>query len=218
MIYKYKQFTESFGKSNVDKELLEIGYNKEDLPELNKLVVSGELGKFLNSEDKNFTFGMLSAIYLDCIKLHKKHELKRGLAKAIVRAVPMLFSPISAVVSIVGQLFGGSRAIGKIVKPIIDDPGKSYPEFLKKFIRTSIKIAEGELSIDCILKPMAFVVSDKLVDMVDHKVLLKFTIYLSEKMSKEDKDKVVPDFYIENELRKYLNDNFSLDPPLKLKS
>jgi hypothetical protein len=36
-------------------------------------------------------------------------------------------------------------------------------------------------------------------------------------MSKEDPDKVVPEHYVENQLRKYLNKRFDIDPPFEYK-
>lgn len=213
MIYKYGEFNES----NINDEFLKLGYDKSQLDSLNKIVSDGELGNFLNSENKHLTFGLLNAIYLDCLKLHRGYELKKGAAKALVRAIPIVASPVSALVSFLGEVFGSSRAVGKILKPILNDPGKSYPDFLKKLVSTSIKIVEGEIAGDDPIKK-AFVVSDGLIDMLDKKVLLSFTMYLSDKMTKEDNAKIVPDYYIENELRKYLNDRFLLNPPMVLKS
>jgi ABC-type oligopeptide transport system substrate-binding subunit len=44
-----------------------------------------------------------------------------------------------------------------------------------------------------------------------------FTKDLILKMEAEPDDKPVPDHYIENELKKYLNDNYDVDPQIPLK-
>jgi len=36
-------------------------------------------------------------------------------------------------------------------------------------------------------------------------------------MEQESDDKLVPDHYIENELKTYINDNFDIDPEIPLK-
>jgi hypothetical protein len=202
--------------NNLKKELLKMGYDKKELSQIQNFAINGELGKFLQSEGKDLTFGILNAIYLDSIELHRNYELKKGGIKALVRAIPMALSPVSVLVSYVGMAFGGTRAANKILKPILENPSRNYPEFLKKLISKSMSVVEGEISGDDPIK-MAFVVSDGLVDMLNPNVVYNFTIHLSEKMSKENPNGVVPDYYVENELRSYLNDKFSLNPQLPMK-
>ena len=213
-ILKYNEFL--FEGNNVKKELLKLGYEKKELSEIQNKVITGELGSFLNSEGKSFTFGILNAIYLDSIELHRNYELRKGGVKALIRAIPMAFSPISVLASYIGMAFGGSRAVNKILKPILENPSRNYPDFLKKLISKSMSVVEGEIGGTDPIKN-AFVVSDGLVDMLNQDVIYDFTIYLSGKMSKEDSDSIVPDYYIENELRKYLNNKFNLNPELSMK-
>ena len=56
-----------------------------------------------------------------------------------------------------------------------------------------------------------------LFEPVKPEVLLAFSIYLSDVMSKKDPNEEVPSHYIENELKSYLNDNFDIDPKIPLK-
>jgi hypothetical protein len=63
----------------------------------------------------------------------------------------------------------------------------------------------------------AFVVSDRLIEALKPEVVDDFTSFISDKMSKEDDDKIVPQNYIENELKTFLNDNFNITPELPLK-
>ena len=79
-----------------------------------------------------------------------------------------------------------------------------------------MKIAEGEVPIKDRFS-RAFVVSDRIIDAIKPDVLHKFSLYLSKKMSEEDPDSIVPEHYIENELKTYLNDNFEIYPEIPLK-
>ena len=48
-------------------------------------------------------------------------------------------------------------------------------------------------------------------------VLQKFSLELSEKMANMDSNLEVPEHYIENELKDYLNRNFEVNPEIPLK-
>jgi len=45
----------------------------------------------------------------------------------------------------------------------------------------------------------------------------EFTTFISEKVSQEDENTIVPDHYIENELKTYLNNNFDVSPKIPLR-
>jgi hypothetical protein len=45
-------------------------------------------------------------------------------------------------------------------------------------------------------------------------ILQAFSIFLSEKMSMMNPDDEVPDHFIENELKQYINDNYKIGPEL----
>lgn len=210
MDQQYYSLNES---SFLKKELMRTGYSVDQLSQISDKVTRGEVGEFLISEGRSLTFGILHAIYQDTLELHRNYEFKRGSVKALVRMIPMAFSPISMLASYIGMALGSTRAVNKIIKPILEDPGKTYPDFLKKIISKSMDVFEGEISGDDPIK-MAFVVCDGLVDMLSEKVIMEFVVHQSEEMAKESPDDVVPDFYIENELRSYLNDKFKLNPPL----
>ena len=64
-----------------------------------------------------------------------------------------------------------------------------------------MKIAEGEIIPTKDRFSRAFVVSDNLTDALKEEVLREFASYLSNKMSKENRDSEVPEHYIENELK-----------------
>ena len=49
------------------------------------------------------------------------------------------------------------------------------------------------------------------------KVLDKFSDYLSNEMSNKDQNEEVPEYYIENELKVYLNREYNINPEIPLK-
>ena len=53
--------------------------------------------------------------------------------------------------------------------------------------------------------------------MIRDKYKLKFARYVAQVASTQPDDKPVPDWFVENLLRDYLNQKFLLDPPLQIK-
>jgi hypothetical protein len=49
---------------------------------------------------------------------------------------------------------------------------------------------------------------------MDDKFKVKFARYVAELASEMPDDQEVPEYFVENELRHWLNDKFLLDPPL----
>lgn len=203
---------------NIIEELKRLGVT--DKEEINKHLYHahrGNLGKYLQENGKKFTFGMLNALFLDAQTAKKKTDLKVGIVKAIHRIVPIALAPFFPILAITGYILGTSRAFNKVIAPILADPGKDYPEFLNKLITSTMRVAEGDL-----IKPKdrftrAFVVSDNLVDAIKEDVLREFAIYLSNKMSRKNPDEEVPEHYIENQLKRYLNRRFDVDPEIPLR-
>lgn len=218
-IKKYSDFLilEKFD-DNIIKELNRLGVT--DKLEINKHLYyahRGNLAKYLETNGKKFTFGLLHALFLDAQVAKKRTDIKKGIIKAIHRIVPMALAPFFPILAIIGYILGTSRAFNKVIAPILADPGNDYPEFINKLITSTMKIAEGEILPTKDRFTRAFVVSDNLIDALKEDVLRDFANYLSNKMSKEDKDKEVPEHYIENELKEYINDNFNINPKIPLK-
>ena len=120
--------------------------------------------------------------------------------------------------AIVGLLFGSTRLFNRITKPIFQnmDPDSKYVDFLKSFVQVAAKVPEGEIELkDRFTR--AFVVEDRLIDALKPEVVDAFASHLSKKMEAEPDNNSVPDHYIENELKKYLNDNFDVTPEIPLK-
>jgi hypothetical protein len=204
--------------SNIKAELKRLGVT--DDTEINKYLYHahrGNLAKYLTENGKAFTFGMLNALFKDARAAKKGTELKVGIIKAVHRIVPMLLAPFFPILAIFGYVLGTSRAFNKVVAPILADPGNDYPEFLKKVIDATMRVAEGDLTTEKDRFTRAFVVSDRLVEAIKPEVLQRFSLELSEKMANMDSNMEVPEHYIENELKDYLNRNFEVNPEIPLK-
>ena len=215
---KYNQFLilEKFD-DNFKAELQRLGIT--DVDEINRQLYNahrGHLAEYLKTQGKQLKFGMLRALFLDAQKAKKRTDLKVGIVKAIHRIVPMALAPFFPIAAIFGMIFGSTRAFNKILAPILQDSSHSYEGFLKSFIDRSMKVAEGEIPVkDRFIR--AFVVSDRLVAAIRPEVLQQFSFELSKKMSMENPDMVVPEHYIENELKQFLNQNFDVNPRIPLK-
>ena len=203
---------------NIIAELRRLGVTDED--EINKHLYHahrGNLAKYLVENGKQFTFGMLNALFHDARDAKRRTDIKLGVIKAIHRIIPMALAPFYPVIAIAGYILGSSRAFNKVIAPILSEPGKDYPSFLKKIIDASMRVAEGDFTDEKDRFTRSFVVSDRLVEAIKPEVLQKFSLFLSDKMSLENSDSPVPDNYIENELKSYLNEHFGIDPEIPLK-
>ena len=206
---KYNHFLilEKFD-TNIKLELQRLGVTDPD--EISKYLYyahRGHLADHLHQKGNKFTFGLLNAIFKDALASKKRVELETGAIKMVHRLLPIALAPFFPILAIAGYIFGTSRAFNKIMTPILGDPGNEYHGFLKKVIDGSMKIAEGEVHIkDRFTR--AFVVNDRLIDAIKPEVLHQFSVDLSNRMSEENPDKEVTEYYIENELKVYLNKNF----------
>lgn len=218
MIKKYNHFLilEKFD-DNFKAELKRLGITDEG--EINRYLYNahrGNLANYLKKEGKEIKFGMLLALFKDAQVAKKKTDLKVGVVKAVHRILPMALAPFFPIAAILGMILGSTRAFNKILAPILQDSSDTYDGFLKQIIDGSMKVAEGEIPVkDRFTR--AFVVSDRLVAAIRPEVLKNFSEDLSKRMSLEDPDKIVPDNYIENELKSFLNKNFDVNPPIPLK-
>ena len=203
-------------EENLKYTLQQMGFSGDTLDHYLKSAKGGNLGKELKKNGKEFTFGLLYAIFKDAIIAKKESSLKSGTIKMLHRIVPIALAPYFPIMAILGYIFGTTRAFNKIIAPILENPGTDYNSFLKKIIDRSMKVAEGEMSIKDRFS-RAFVVSDDLVSAIKPEVLEQFSLDLANKMYLMDLDQTVPEHFIENELKKYLNDKFNIDPKIPLK-
>jgi len=220
IIKKYNNFLilEKFD-DNIIAELKRLGVTDKD--EINRHLYHahrGHLAEYLKQNGRKFTFGMLNALFKDARDAKRRTDLRVGVIKAVHRILPMALAPFLPIVAIIGYVLGSSRAFNKVIAPILADPGHDYPSFLKKVIDATMRVAEGDLTTPKDRFTRAFVVSDRIVDAIKPDVLQKFSLFLSEKMSLMDPNDEVPEHYIENELKKYLNDHYNIDPEIPLKT
>lgn len=220
-VKKYSEFLilEKHDK-NVKAQLISMGVtDKKELDRQIHLSKHGHLATYLHSKGDKFTFGILNAIFKDAIEAKRRSTLKKNIFSILPIAIPLSLAPFFPVLAVIGTIFGSSRLVHRIFDTIFTylEPQSKYTDFLKKTIDTYMMLPEGQVNLKDRFS-RAFVVSDRLIEALKPEVVDAFTTFISEKMEKEDNNKVVPDHYIENELKTYLNDNFDISPEIPLKS
>lgn len=166
--------------------------------------------KFCKAQGK-ITFGQLRAIVESATKQRIYKHIGEGGLKATIRLLPW-FLPQLMIPGIVG---GVIRAVNKILRPSLTET-ENYKTFWGKAILKSFKIAEGEINLSDPLSKIFFI-SDGLMTMIDEKYKVKFAKYIANIASEKPDNEEVPEYFVENELRKWINDKFLLNPPLPLK-
>jgi hypothetical protein len=167
--------------------------------------------KFCSAQGK-ITFGQLRKLVETATtkRLHK--HIGEGGYKAILRLLPW-FLPQLSIAGFTGSIV---RAANKILRPALEET-TSYKTWWGKTIMKSFDLAEGELGISDPLTKIFFI-SDGLLTLMDDKFKVKFARYIAELASEMPDDQEVPEYFVENELRRWLNEKFLLDPPLQPKT
>lgn len=163
--------------------------------------------KFCEAQGK-ITFGQLREIVTNAKAKRLYQHIGEGGYKASLRLLPWFF-PQLAIVGFTGSIL---RAFNKIFRPGIEET-TGYKTWWGKTIMKIFDLVEGELGISDPLSKIFFI-SDGLMIMLDDKLKVKFARYIAEIASEKPDDEEVPEYFVENELRKYLNEKFLLDPPL----
>jgi hypothetical protein len=214
---KYNEFiTESeIAFSDVDISKVNIA-NKERLRNLSlkELGKEGKLAEYINSNE--IKFGMLKAIYQDAINYKKKREYQKGLAKFAVRAIPLIIGPLFFPVWLISQILGATRAINKIIVPILNMEHKTYHSFLTALITKTMNLVEGDI-LPFLGKDWyydVFYVHDGLVKMIRQEYIHEFALHIGDVIQKKDDNQKVPKLWLDNEFRKWLNEKFNLDLPI----
>jgi len=194
-------------------------YKKEDFPEhtdpktgyvspSSKVITDiCEKEKFCKRQGP-ITFGQLKSIVEAAQRKNLGFDIGEGFFKALVRLFPWFFPQIA----IAGFVGSSIRAFNKVVRPGLEDT-TGYKSWWGKTIMRIMDVAEGDLPLgDPISK--IFFISDGLLHMLDRKHKLKFTRYIADVAASKDDSEPVPEFFVENELRNWVNQKFLLDPPL----
>ena len=136
--------------------------------------------------------------------------------------------------SIIVLFIGGCSSIKQSVKvgfwnvenlfDLENDPLKNDDEFSlngRKMITQEIldmkldHMVEVLMDLNVDILGLCEVENRKVLEMLNENTRLKFTRYISELAASKPKDEPVPDFFVENELRGYLNAKFLINPPLQ---
>lgn len=167
--------------------------------------------KFCKAQGK-ITFGQLKAIVESATKKRIFKHVGEGGVKATIRLLPWFVPQLF----IAGAIASAVRAANKILAPSLVET-ENYKTFWGKAILKSFKIAEGEINLSDPLSKIFFI-SDGLMTMLDERYKVKFAKHIANIASEKPDDEEVPEYFVENELRKWVNDKFLLDPPLPPKT
>lgn len=170
-----------------------------------------EREKFCNAQGK-ITFGQLARL-IKAAKTRKiGTDVGSGVYKSLIRLLPW-FIPQIAIGAFIGS---GLRAVNKIIKPALETT-KGYKSFWGRAVMNILNYAEGELPITDPLSKIFFV-SDGLLELMDERHKIKFSRYIAELAASKNESEEVPEYFVENELRNWINQKFLIDPPLKPKT
>ena len=167
--------------------------------------------KFCSAQGK-ITFGQLKELVRAASKTRLYKHMGEGGFKATIRLIPFFLPQLM----IPGIIAGAARAINKILKPGLTET-ENYKTFWGKSILMAFKIAEGDIDLEDPLSKIFFI-SDGLMTLMDDKYRIKFARYIADLADEKPDDEEVPEYFVENELRNWVNDKFLLDPQLPPKT
>ena len=163
--------------------------------------------KFCNAQGK-ITFGQLKSLVNTAIKNRVLKHVGEGGFKATIRLLPWFLPQLM----LPGVIASSIRAVGKILNPSLSET-ENYKTFWGKAILKAFKLAEGELGLNDPFSKLFFI-SDGLMTMLDDKYKVKFARYIADLVNDKPDNEEVPEYFVENELRNWVNDKFLLSPPL----
>jgi len=166
--------------------------------------------KFCDAQGK-ITFGQLRALVDSATNKRLFKHIGEGGYKATLRLLPWFLPQLA----VAGFIASSVRAINKILKPALTET-ETYKTWWGKAVLRSFDLSEGELNLSDPLSEIFFI-SDGLMTMLDEKYKIKFAHHIANLASEQPDDQVVPEYFVENELRKWINDKFLLNPPLQPK-
>jgi hypothetical protein len=167
--------------------------------------------KFCSAQGQ-ITFGQLKSIVESATNRRLIQHVGEGGFKATLRLLPWFLPQLA----IAGFVTSSIRAVNKILRPTLEET-ENYKTWWGKVVLKSFNLSEGELGLSDPLSRVFFI-SDGLMTMLNDRYKVKFAKYIAEIASEKPDDESVPEFFVENELRHWLNDKFLLDPPLQPKS
>ena len=167
-------------------------------------------------EQGPITFGQLKALVEAATRKRIQADMGRGVFKMLWRIIPFFVPQI--LLAAVGVT--ATRAFNKIITPALTDT-RGYKEWWGKAVLKAMDIAEGDYIPDITMgdDPLSkvFFISDGLMSMIKDKYKLKFARYVADYAATRPDNEPVPEWFVENLLRDYLNQKFLLNPPLPVK-
>jgi len=163
--------------------------------------------KFCRAQGK-ITFGQLKSLVTNAKVKKLLTDVGEGGYKATIRILPWFF-PQLILAGFTGSIL---RAFNKIFRPAMEDT-TGYKTWWGKTITNLLNLVEGDLNINDPLSKIFFI-SDGLLTMLDSKEKIKFARHIASVASEKPDDEEVPEFFVENELRNWVNEKFLLNPPL----
>ena len=166
--------------------------------------------KFCSAQGK-ITFGQLKALVDSATNKRLFKHVGEGGFKATLRLLPWFLPQLA----VAGFISSSIRAVNKILKPALTET-ETYKTWWGKAVLKAFDLSEGELNLSDPLSEVFFM-TDGIMNMLDDKYKVKFARHIAEIATSMPDDQEVPEFFVENELRKWLNDKFLFDPPLEVK-
>ena len=206
-VKNYKKKNESIDKL-VNLVLEELG---GDVNVSTKVVKSICDSKKFCSAQGPITFGQLKSIVDSAKNKRLAKHIGEGGFKAFIRLMPWFIPQIA----VAGMFTSAMRAVNKLLGPTLKET-PSYKSWWAKAIMKMFSFAEGDINPSDPFSKIFFI-SDGLMNLMNGENKLKFAYHISEIASTQPDDEAVPEFFVENELRSWINQRFLLDPPLQPK-
>ena len=163
--------------------------------------------KFCTAQGK-ITFGQLKALVDSATQKRLFKHVGEGGFKATLRLLPWFIPQLA----LAGFITSSIRAVNKIIRPALAETD-NYKTWWGKAVLKSFDLSEGELNMEDPLSRVFFMTTG-LMSMLSERYKLSFAKYISELASTMPDNMEVPEFFVENELRHWLNEKFLIDPPL----
>jgi hypothetical protein len=157
------------------------------------------------------TFGQLRELVESGARKRILVHMGEGGYKATLRLLPWFIPQLV----LAGFAATWVRVVNKLLRPTLEET-TNYKTWWGKTILKIFDLVEGELNYSDPLSKIFFI-SDGLMTMLDDKYKIKFSNYIANIANEKLDDEIVPDYFVENELRHWLNEKFFLDPPLQPK-
>ena len=167
--------------------------------------------KFCSSQGP-ITFGQLKSIVKTGMNKRLALHIGEGGFKAFIRLLPWFIPQIA----VAGFISSAMRAANKILEPTLKET-RSYKSWWAKVILNLFKVSEGDINPSDPFSRIFFI-SDGLMNLMNDESKLKFAYYIAKLAESKPDNETVPEFFVENELRNWINQRYLLNPPLELKT